>query len=306
MARDKKSMIGFDPLAWLDKENPDQGTENKAYDTNGEDKKSNNVTKKSSRKNKTNMIHILGHKIDEIALSKGYTLAESVIDEVVEHFYGELFDQYPEIKTLFTEADDKAQVEKLSSALGLLMSNIRNEPFLLTTLEDLGVRHQKYGALPEHYPIVVELLNSSFKSVIGRSWTKAISAAWVSLLGATAETMYSVYVDVSSLNKNEKKDVTQLEEADVHVGNVIELKGVQDISKSQVLKNDLIMLVNENDEFDIDGSIVERIDGSALQLLCALFIYAKENNVVINWINPSDALIRSAEVIGVNKILELS
>jgi len=306
MARDKKSMIGFDPLAWLDNENADHGTENKEFEDNGEGKKSNDTTNKSSRKNKTNMIDVLGHKIDEIALSKGYALAESVIDDVVERFYSELFDQYPEIKILFTNGDDKAQVEKLSSALGLLMNNIHNEPILLTTLEDLGLRHQKYGALPEHYPIVVNLLNKSFKSVIGRSWTKAISAAWVSLLGAAAETMYSVYVDASRLNENEKTGVTQIEEADLHVGHVIALKGVQDISKSQVLKNDLIMLINENDEFDIDGSIVERIDGSALQLLCALFIYAKENNVVINWINPSDALIRSAEVIGVNKLLELS
>jgi len=292
MARDKKSMIGFDPLAWLDDGSSGKdATEKKSGD---DGKKSDNAKKKSS--GKSSMIDVLGHSIDETALSKGYSLAESVIDEVVEDFYRELFDQYPGVKPLFKNTDDKSQAGKLSAALSLLMNNLHDEDALRTTLEDMGRRHQKYGALPEHYPVVAELLIASFKKKIGRSWTKAISAAWLSLLGAAAETMYSVYVD--------KDDITEPDD-EAEADNVIQLKSVQDISKSQTLKNDLIMLVNENDEIDIDGSLVERIDGSALQLICALFIYAKQNNLAIHWIDPSDALLNAAEVSGVSQILDL-
>lgn len=317
MARDKKSMIGFDPLAWL---GDDSGGDKK----NKTKDKVENEPKKTSKtvgKSKVNNITVLGHTVDEVSLTKGYVLATDVLDDVVEDFYKELFSQYPEVRPLFENTTEKSQALKLSSALKLLVDNLHDEVSLVSVLTEMGQRHQKYGALPEHYPIVAELLVASFKNKIGRSWTKAVSSAWLTLLGAVAETMCAAYTEEletdvlinndadSLIVESEQRVDIEMDESGSELADdhpVLVLNGVQDISKSQSLKNDMLMLVNDNDEIDIDGSSVERIDGSALQLMCALFIYAKQNNLIIHWLDPSDALIRSSEILGVNKILELS
>jgi len=300
MARQKKSMIGFDPLAWLD------GDADKAVLTE-EEKNPVIQPEKDSKKMKSVVITVLSHSIDETALLKGYELAMGKLDEVVADFYNELFMQYPAVKPLFINTSENAQTGKLTAAVKLLVENLHNETELKILLSAMGERHQNYGALPDHYPIVAELLVGSFKKKIGRSWTKAISAAWMELLVAAAETMCAAYKDDDIGVEIESQAVDMPAEMPVDSAHpVLLLNSIQDISKSQALKNDMLTLINDNDEIDIHASEVERIDGSALQLLCALFNYAHQNNLVINWINPSDALLQSARILGVQKILELS
>lgn len=300
MAREKKSMIGFDPLAWLD----DSSESKKAPEDNKETSAAaKNKPAEKPKKDTAKMITVLGHSIDETALLKGYELATDVLDETVVDFYNELFTQYPAVKPLFENTEEKAQAGKLAAALKLLVNNLHNEDALKTTLTVMGERHQDYGALPDHYQVVAELLIASFKKIIGRSWTKAISAAWMELLVAAAETMCAAYKD-----ETVESDVqeTESEESLVESGHpVLLLNNIQDISKSQALKHDMLALINDNDEIDIHASEVERIDGSALQLLCALFNYAQQNNLVINWINPSDVIKESAQTLGMQQILEL-
>jgi len=324
MARDKKSMIGFDPLAWLDKEESESPGLKSQQDKSAKDALSGKKKSIAGKKNKK-MIDVLGHSIDENALTKGYELAVDVIEEIIGDFYNELFSKYPNVKELFRNTDEQSQIEKLTTALDLVVQNLHDDAALHSSLEAIGKRHQQYGAQLEHYPVVVDLLLASFKNKLGRSWTKAISAEWRSLLGAVSETMYSVYADepVETRDLTGPETIEDSNEADIEVSepmsedsseklddtyanSMFQLQSVQDISKSQTLKNDLVMLTNDHDQIDIDGSLVERIDGSALQLLSALFIYAKKNNLVINWHDPSEALKKSAETIGVDKILELN
>jgi len=328
MARDKKSMIGFDPLSWLDDE-----AENKAIKNTKKkpvkNKAAKEILEKKTKKPVKVIIEIFDHSLDETALLKGYELISDVLDEVVFDFYAELFKQYPAVKPLFENTSDKEQAIKLSAALKLLINNLHDEDVLRTTLLAMGKRHQAYGALPDHYPIVAELLVASFKNKIGRAWTKAISGAWMELLVASAEVMCAAYqeqtddmslevepmadfieedlADEAELQENNIEVITPAEEIISESSNpVLILNSIQDISKSQALKNDMLTLVNDNDEIDIDASEVERIDGSALQLLCALFNYAHQNNLTINWLNPSEVLTQSAETLGMLKILELS
>ena len=163
MARDKKSMIGFDPLAWL-ADDADESTELEKVTDAKSDEKLDAQPQKDSEKMKTDIITVLGHSIDETALLKGYNLAADVIDEAVINFYDELFTQHPGVKPLFKNTNDKAQAGKLGAAIKLLVDNLHNEEALRTTLTTMGEQHQRYGALPEHYPIVAELLVASFKN----------------------------------------------------------------------------------------------------------------------------------------------
>ena len=347
MAREKKSMIGFDPLSWLDDEvenktrnkttkaNKKKTTKKKPVENNTANK---NIEKKTKKPVKV-VIEILEHSLDETALLKGYELVSEVLDEAVFDFYTELFKLYPAVKPLFENTSDRDQAIKLSAALKLLVNNLHDENALRATLLSMGARHQAYGALPDHYPIVAELLVASFKNKIGRAWTKAINSAWLEMLIASAETMCAAYEEQTKETHLEAEPMVKIPEEDdpdkddpdeddpdedkpaddnlekimsveeitpKFLHPVLVLNIIQDISKSQALKNDMLTLVNDNDEINIDASDVERIDGSALQLLCALFNYAHQNNLVINWLEPSEVLTQSAKTLGVHKILELN
>ncbi|VAW70051.1 hypothetical protein MNBD_GAMMA09-675 [hydrothermal vent metagenome] len=317
MAREKKSMIGFDPLAWLDNDEKqladitDQSVENKAnIENNNPVSKKSNIKKRNGKK----IITISGYAIDEIALLKGYSLVSDVMEVVVTDFYNELFMQHPELKTLFENFNEQSQAGNLTEVLKLLIDNLHNEEMLNAALSSLAQRHQKYEALKDHCPVVIEALIRSLKNKIGRSWTKAISAAWRQLLLVASEMMCAAYNEIlteeieDEIINTETEEAKDDESADENESSfpVIKLQTVQDICKSQSLKNDMLSMVNDHDEIDIDASSVERIDGSALQLLCALFEYAHKNNIVIHWIKPSETIIESAKILGVHKILGLS
>jgi len=99
--------------------------------------------------------------------------------------------------------------------------------------------------------------------------------------------------------KPEVKEVEEVETAESIEGDVLTLSGIQDISKSESLKEEMLDLVKDSKQIKIDASDVGRIDGSALQLLCGLFSYAKSNDIELSWIDPSDAMMASAEHLGV-------
>ncbi|VAW54343.1 hypothetical protein MNBD_GAMMA07-351 [hydrothermal vent metagenome] len=238
-------------------------------------------------------ITVLGKSVDETALLKGYELISKTLNAVVVDFYDELFSQYPDIKLLFKNINESTQADKLASALKLLIENLHDEILLNSVLSDMGERHQQYGALPEHYTIVAELLLLSFKKNIGRSWTKAINTAWLNLLVGAAQIMCAAYKEGNSIV--EESAVTP----------VLILNSIQDISKSQSLKDEMLTLFDSASEIYINASAVERIDGSAMQLMCALFIYAQKNDYIINWVAPSEALMSSVKTLGMQNILQL-
>ncbi len=247
----------------------------------------------------TETITVFGQSFDKIALLKGYYLVEKNFNIVIVDFYDELFTQQPNIKLLF-DNNILNQTTMLSSALKLLIDNIHDEPTLIGMLSDLGEQYQKHGVLPEQYAIVVELLIVNFKKNIGRSWTKAISLAWTKLLIAAAQIMCSAYRENVM-----KTEIDKQPKYDKNSRPVLQLNSIQDISKSQELKDQMLTLFDATSNIDINGADVERIDGSAMQLLCALFIYAEKNNYTINWVNPSGSLMKSVKTLGMQKILLL-
>ncbi|HED34863.1 MAG TPA: STAS domain-containing protein [Gammaproteobacteria bacterium] len=328
MVRKKKSMIGFDPLAWLGDENESPPDSNKASnDAASNDAASNDVASNATeRKNKSpvrkkadskKMISVLGHSIDETALLKGYKLISDDLNNddlnnAVESFYEELFLVRPDIKPLFKDVTLSSQANKIATAIKVLIDNLYDEKALKTILSSTDISHRRYGVLSEHYPVVVDILVNSFKNKAGRSWTKAVSKSWIELLTGATEIMGTAGKKLNADTEVVDEPFSEIDpmavEESVAEDNklpVLELNVVQDISKSQALKNDILSLVNDNDEIDIDASEVERVDGSALQLLCALFIYAQNNNLIIHWIKPSNSFMQSVKISGMQKILEL-
>ncbi len=103
--------------------------------------------------------------------------------EFILSFYDNLFEDYSAVTPLFKKSNMQGQAEKLLEALDFVVSNADNPEALAGPLRGLGARHVKYGALPEHYPLVGNSLIKTFGQYLGTDWTPATQQAWIDAYG---------------------------------------------------------------------------------------------------------------------------
>ena len=123
-------------------------------------------------------------------------LLEQSFDEIKPHanefvgsFYENLFTANPEAQPLFDTTDMEAQKKKLLSSLVLVVENLRKPDVLNGALRGLGARHVKYGALPEHYPLVGSALLTTFEQYLKEDWTPQVKQAWIDAYVAISDIM---------------------------------------------------------------------------------------------------------------------
>ncbi|MEM9904646.1 MAG: globin family protein [Cyanobacteria bacterium P01_D01_bin.44] len=122
-------------------------------------------------------------------LEQSFELVKPKADEFVASFYNNLFTDYPAAKPLFEHSDMAKQGNMLKGALVMVVENLRNPEVLSKSLKGLGARHVKYGALPEHYPLVGNSLLKTLGQYAGAAWTPELKQAWTDAYGAIAELM---------------------------------------------------------------------------------------------------------------------
>lgn len=122
-------------------------------------------------------------------LEKSFDLVKPRADEFASSFYDNLFSTYPEAQPLFATTDMAAQKKKLVGSLVLVIENLRTPDTLTSALKGLGARHVRYGALPEHYPLVGNALLMTFEQYLGGDWTPATKQAWIDAYGAISTLM---------------------------------------------------------------------------------------------------------------------
>jgi len=110
-------------------------------------------------------------------------------DELMDEFYARLFIAAPAVKPLFAGTDLKKQKAMLLGTLVLLRKSLRDLDPIVPKLRELGARHVAYGARPEHYPVVGEVLIASMAHVAGEAWTAEYEAAWGEAFGIVAGAM---------------------------------------------------------------------------------------------------------------------
>ena len=110
-------------------------------------------------------------------------------DQLMDVFYTQLFIAAPGVKPLFAGTDLKRQKSMLLAALVLLRRSLRDVEAITPKLRDLGARHVRYGALPEHYPVVGEVLIASMAEVAGDAWTREYEQAWTQAFVVVADAM---------------------------------------------------------------------------------------------------------------------
>jgi len=106
----------------------------------------------------------------------------------VELFYERLFRRAPTVRPLFP-ADMADQRRKLVETLAFVVQHLRSPDEVLPRLRALGASHLKYGARPEHYPVVCEELVAAMGEVAGDAWDAEIERDWKNALHLVSAAM---------------------------------------------------------------------------------------------------------------------
>ena len=151
-------------------------------------------------------------------LEQSFELVKPEADSLMDSFYNNLFTDYPAAKPLFTHTDMDKQKQQLKGALVMVVNNLRNPDVLTKSLQGLGARHVKYGALPEHYPLVGNSLLKALGQHAGSAWTPEVKEAWVDAYGAITTLMLDgadynsqdVQLDNPSIPNSPAEDAAQV------------------------------------------------------------------------------------------------
>jgi hemoglobin-like flavoprotein len=127
--------------------------------------------------------------LDLDALETSFDLVAPRGDELVDRFYARLFETAPAVLPLFAHTDMAAQKRMLLGALALLRRSLRDLDAIAPALRALGARHVAYGARPEHYPVVGEVLIAAMAEIAGAAWQPEHEAAWAAAFGVVAGAM---------------------------------------------------------------------------------------------------------------------
>jgi hemoglobin-like flavoprotein len=140
--------------------------------------------------------------LDLEALETSFDLVAPRGDELMDVFYSRLFTAAPAVKPLFATTDLRRQKTMLLGTLVLLRKSLRDLDAIVPKLRELGARHVAYGAQPEHYPIVGEVLIASMAQIAGAAWTNEYEQAWTGafaiVAGAMIDGARSVELDVAA------------------------------------------------------------------------------------------------------------
>lgn len=77
----------------------------------------------------------------------------------------------------------------LLGALVLLRRSLRDLDRIVPALQEMGARHVRYGARPEHYPVVGEVLIASMAEIAGDDWRPEHTTAWAAAYGIVSGAM---------------------------------------------------------------------------------------------------------------------
>ena len=123
------------------------------------------------------------------ALETSFDLVAPRGEDVIYLFYAKLFAAAPAVRPLFANTDLRRQKAMLLGTLVLLRKSLRDLDTIVPKLRALGARHVAYGAEPEHYPVVGQVLIAAMADVAGAAWRPGYSSAWAAAFDVVAGAM---------------------------------------------------------------------------------------------------------------------
>lgn len=131
-------------------------------------------------------------------LKASYSMVREHNLKLAEIFYSKLFAAAPHLRPLF-HTDPQVQSRKLISTLDAIVEHLAEPHKNMATLAALGRRHVEYGAKPEHYPLVIEMLVESVGDLLGARAEPHVLNEWRTALTLISEQM--IAATTSSLHR---------------------------------------------------------------------------------------------------------
>lgn len=113
--------------------------------------------------------HLTSVPLDHALISRleaSFKLVREQGTRLAQVFYAKLFAAAPQLRHLF-RSDPEQQTAKLMASLDTIVRSLATPSENSAMLAALGKRHAGYGAKPEHYDLVVDLLVDSMREVLG-------------------------------------------------------------------------------------------------------------------------------------------
>lgn len=151
---------------------------------------------KTSHKNFSNEnLNMLDKKVIDIVKCTAPLLKERGI-EITTKFYEILFENNPELKTLFNEKrqESGAQAKALAMSILTVSQNIDNLESILPTVRKISKVHVNAKVLPEQYPIIGKNLLIAFKKVLGNAINEETLDAWAKAYDVVSK----IFIDVEN------------------------------------------------------------------------------------------------------------
>ena len=127
--------------------------------------------------------------IDTVLLvQQSFRKVVPIADQVGEIFYNRLFETHPEVRPMFAQ-DIKPQARKLVQMLAMVVQSLHKLETLLPAVQDLARRHNAYGVVDAHYPVVGETLIWTLEQGLGDSFTPEVREAWTNAFETLAGVM---------------------------------------------------------------------------------------------------------------------
>ncbi len=94
-----------------------------------------------------------------------------------------------EFRDLFARTDLSAHYAAFLGALEFVVRNYEHRPVLERTFRELGLRHTRYGARPEHFAVFGDCMLRAMGQLMGARWTLPLDLAWRTAFENMAEMM---------------------------------------------------------------------------------------------------------------------
>jgi hemoglobin-like flavoprotein len=113
-------------------------------------------------------------------------------------FYSKLFLAAPEVQPLF-KSPRLEQANKLTTTLSVVVSQLEQLDRLTNAIEQLAIRHVKYGVKPRHYNLVGTALLWSLEHLLKGDWNESLKEAWSACYDRLAQSMIRTAYKVQTI-----------------------------------------------------------------------------------------------------------
>ena len=107
-------------------------------------------------------------------------------DEFAESLYRHLFRLAPSVRALFAPSMDE-QYYKVVRTLAVMVDAVDEPEVFERECRESGERHGRYGARPEHYPVLGQAIVAALRDTLGP--TPEEEALWLRLYGEASRLM---------------------------------------------------------------------------------------------------------------------